>query len=425
MKSIFAAAALLIISAAHLPSAQAQGEVMFSYQGRVKVQGQPFSGSGQFKFAIVNTDGNTTLWSNDGTGTTGNEPAAHLVLPVTDGIFNAMIGDPAAGMQSINSVIFQSTTPLKLRVWFNDGTRGFQQLNPDHTLVNLSLTTLETGTDDFTIYVDGTTGNDANNGLSSSKAKKTIQAAVDTLPERINANVTIEIADGVYREHVKAYGMTVIPGKKLTFLGDETWEPSLGGDPAVRITASDDDVTTGIRPYSFSALQCSGIILKGLYFNYGSQGGAKLENGVYDMYQCKGSYTGGIGLQATQAQCEFTSCSATYNVLHGFGANTSSRSRFHGCYGEYNNYSGASIIGHSIGQFFADGSFSYNGIVGIHVVSFCDTAFFIPFTGSVNNNKGYGISVGWNSFFARNSQGTISGNTSGQYQTIANGFTLP
>ena len=42
-----------------------------SYQGQVKVGGAPFSGTGYFKFAIVDLAGTTSYWSNDGTSSGG------------------------------------------------------------------------------------------------------------------------------------------------------------------------------------------------------------------------------------------------------------------------------------------------------------------------------------------------------------------
>ena len=64
------------------------GNVTFSYQGRVKVTGQAFNGTGLFKLSILNTPGNATLWSQDGTGTGENSPTGSISLPVSDGVFN-------------------------------------------------------------------------------------------------------------------------------------------------------------------------------------------------------------------------------------------------------------------------------------------------------------------------------------------------
>ncbi len=48
--------------------------LMTSYQGRVKVAGANFSGTGQFKFALIAKPGGASLWSNDGTSVGGSEP---------------------------------------------------------------------------------------------------------------------------------------------------------------------------------------------------------------------------------------------------------------------------------------------------------------------------------------------------------------
>jgi len=64
-----------------------------SYQGRVQVSGAPFSGTGYFKFAVVNQAGNTTYWSNDGTSSGGGEPTAAVPFPVSNGLFTVLLGD--------------------------------------------------------------------------------------------------------------------------------------------------------------------------------------------------------------------------------------------------------------------------------------------------------------------------------------------
>lgn len=57
---------------------------------------------------------------------------------------------------------------------------------------------------DLTLYVNGNTGNDNNDGLSELTAKKTIQAAVNTVPKNLAGyNVVINVASGTYQEQVK------------------------------------------------------------------------------------------------------------------------------------------------------------------------------------------------------------------------------
>jgi YVTN family beta-propeller protein len=105
-----------------------------SYQGRVTVNSSPFTGTGYFKFSIVNTDGTAAYWSNDGTGlaTTPFTPTASVALSVTNGLFNVLLGDTSLSSmtQSLAPDIF-AAPDRALRVWFNDGVNGFQQLTPD------------------------------------------------------------------------------------------------------------------------------------------------------------------------------------------------------------------------------------------------------------------------------------------------------
>lgn len=56
--------------------------------------------------------------------------------------------------------------------------------------------------DALTIYVNGTTGNDNNDG-SQTKPLKTINAAINKVPRLSNADVVIEIAAGTYNEEIR------------------------------------------------------------------------------------------------------------------------------------------------------------------------------------------------------------------------------
>ena len=47
---------------------------VLNYAGHVAVDGKAFDGYGLFKFALVNANGSTTYWSNDGTSINGSQP---------------------------------------------------------------------------------------------------------------------------------------------------------------------------------------------------------------------------------------------------------------------------------------------------------------------------------------------------------------
>ncbi|MBE2281991.1 MAG: tail fiber domain-containing protein [Prosthecobacter sp.] len=116
-----------VISSAAVPS-------LLNHQGRIAVNGTNFEGSGQFKFAFVNTDGTTSYWSNDGTSTAGSQPAAAVSLTVTKGLYAVLLGDTSlANMTAVPASVFDNAD-VRLRVWFNDGTNGFQHITPDQRL---------------------------------------------------------------------------------------------------------------------------------------------------------------------------------------------------------------------------------------------------------------------------------------------------
>ena len=115
--------------------ASAQVLQLFNYQGRVAVGTANFEGTGQFKFALVNASGTTTYWSNDGTSVAGSQPTAAVPLTVTKGLYSVLVGDTSLGasMTAIPTSVW-ANADVRLRVWFNDGTNGFQQLTPDQRL---------------------------------------------------------------------------------------------------------------------------------------------------------------------------------------------------------------------------------------------------------------------------------------------------
>jgi hypothetical protein len=64
---------------------------VLNYAGQVAVNGEAFEGNGQFKFALVNTDGTATYWSNDGTSVNGSEPQGSIQVPVNGGLYSILL----------------------------------------------------------------------------------------------------------------------------------------------------------------------------------------------------------------------------------------------------------------------------------------------------------------------------------------------
>lgn len=73
-----------------------------------------------------------SFWRNaDDTAPADGEPDAAVSLAVNHGLFDVLLGDAAVpNMAAVPASVF-SNPDLRLRVWFNDGSHGFQQLAPD------------------------------------------------------------------------------------------------------------------------------------------------------------------------------------------------------------------------------------------------------------------------------------------------------
>jgi hypothetical protein len=100
-----------------------------------------------------------TYWSNDGSSVAGSEPIASVSLPVLKGLFSCQLGDVAvSNMLPIPSSVFLQSN-LRLRIWFNDGAKGWQKLSGEPKVAGLgynsqaiSTTTLSRIVDEVAIF---------------------------------------------------------------------------------------------------------------------------------------------------------------------------------------------------------------------------------------------------------------------------------
>jgi hypothetical protein len=136
------------------PPVTAQVPPLLNHQGRVAVGGMNFNGSGQFKFALVNDAGSQSYWSNDGTSVAGGEPTAAVTLNVSRGLYSVLLGEASLpNMLPVPATVF-SQPAVFLRVWFNDGTHGFQLLTPDQRIAAVGYAMIAEGVADGTITTD-------------------------------------------------------------------------------------------------------------------------------------------------------------------------------------------------------------------------------------------------------------------------------
>jgi len=114
---------------------------IINYQGKLLVDGSSFSGTGLFRFAIVDQVGTTTYWSNDG----DDPPTDNVPVTVSDGLFHVILGS-TNGMEPIPVSVF-NTDELYLRIWFDDGENTMQQLSPDQPLTSSGFSHRSSNTD--------------------------------------------------------------------------------------------------------------------------------------------------------------------------------------------------------------------------------------------------------------------------------------
>lgn len=122
-----------LILSLHFCAAFGQVPSLLHYQGRILVGSTAFEGLGQFKFSVVNFDGSQTFWRNAPDGNSDGQPDGAVSLAVTQGLYSVFLGDTALpNMAALPPTAFAGD--VYLRVWFNDGVSGFQQLAPDQRI---------------------------------------------------------------------------------------------------------------------------------------------------------------------------------------------------------------------------------------------------------------------------------------------------
>ena len=101
--------------------------LLLNFQGRVTVDGKVFNGAGQFKFALINSGGSQTYWSNDGTSQAGSEPTAAVTVTVAGGNYALHLGNSDLGNMSTLPADVFANDPVYIRDWFSEGANGFEQ----------------------------------------------------------------------------------------------------------------------------------------------------------------------------------------------------------------------------------------------------------------------------------------------------------
>jgi N-acetylneuraminic acid mutarotase len=127
---------LAVFLLVQLVNAQAQVPGLLSYQGKVLVSGSPFNGNGKFKFALLSAGGAQVYWGSAPDNNSDGQPDTNVLVAVNQGVFAVLLGDTnLPNMAPLPPSVFTNAS-LFLRIWFDDGSHGQQQLSPDQPIAS-------------------------------------------------------------------------------------------------------------------------------------------------------------------------------------------------------------------------------------------------------------------------------------------------
>jgi hypothetical protein len=103
--------------------------LMINHQGYVRVDGEPFTGTGQFKFGLYDGNTNQWVWTNSGedVGSDIDISSWETTVPVvvSAGHYVVLLGN--SEMATLSSSTFD-TDNILLRIWFDDEVNGEEEL---------------------------------------------------------------------------------------------------------------------------------------------------------------------------------------------------------------------------------------------------------------------------------------------------------
>lgn len=252
---------------------QAEVPQIINYQGRVVVGTTNFNGTGQFKFALVNANGTTTYWSHDGTSVAGSEPNfAAISLNVVRGLYSVLLGDTSIpNMTSYITPAVFTAPDVRLRVWFNDGTNGWQRLNPDQRIGAVGYAMQAGVAGPWSLNGTTVSYNDGRVGIGTTTPASllelfNINGSVpllklnstngNTLFEARAAVPTITFRDTITSNSDPAYGIVGAANRGLRFYSDKFWR----GQSTTAFMAMNENGFLGIGTTSpQSGLHISGV----------------------------------------------------------------------------------------------------------------------------------------------------------------------
>ena len=202
----------------------AQVPQIVNYQGRVAVGTTNFTGTGQFKFALVGPGGTPTFWSNNGTSVAGSEPGAAVSLTVANGLYAVLLGDATLPNMTVIPATVFTNTDVRLRVWFSDGVTGSQLFTPDQRIAAVGYAMMSANVPDGAI-----TANKLANGAVT--ATKIADGAITSSKLAPNTVTSANISDTI------ALGETNVNGRLDVY-------STSAGTPAISLFGSSSQIST-------------------------------------------------------------------------------------------------------------------------------------------------------------------------------------
>jgi hypothetical protein len=238
-------------------SARAQVPGIINYQGRIVDGGTNFNGTGLFQFALVNNGGSTTYWSN-GINT--------VSLTVTKGLYSVLLGDTTIANMTlaIPATVF-TNADMRLRVWFNDGVNGLQQLSPDQRLAAAGYAM------------------QAQNAYTAASATSLLPSSI-VVGQSLNIGTNNTLASGVYA--------SIGGGSNNTANGAEAF---VGGGAGNNASMAQAVVGGGFD----NTANGTGSFVGGGVFNQATNAQATVAGGLGNIAGGIGSFVGGGGYDGT------------------------------------------------------------------------------------------------------------------------------
>ena len=198
------------------PKLQSGGApTVVSYQGQVIVDDIPYNGTGYFKFAVVNADGEV-YWTNDGTSGSDGEPEGGVLLTVTEGLFNVLLGEidePNNMTEPLDAEAFDEPERY-LRVWFSTEDEGdYLLLSPDRRIAAVP----------YALQAEEAANADTVDGEHASAFADAIHIHTpsDIVPQGVGSGLDADLLDGQHGGHYQARVSGVCPSGAISRINSD------------------------------------------------------------------------------------------------------------------------------------------------------------------------------------------------------------